>query len=90
MGVPAGVILLAEIGLEIYRMRKEKGLTQDKLAAKSGISKTFISDLENGKKLPRLETAEKLAKALGSCIGFIFNPKDKNAKSKKADKEKKK
>ena len=45
--------------------RRRLGLTQDELAARSGIDQTTISSLETGRKRqPRFDTVLRLAKAL--------------------------
>lgn len=44
--------------------REHRGLTQDRLAASAGISKPFLSQLENGLRTPSLETAMRLAAVL--------------------------
>ncbi|MDO9713246.1 helix-turn-helix domain-containing protein [Paracraurococcus lichenis] len=51
-------------GTNLIRLRKAAGLTQDELAAKSGISQSNISSLEHGTLDPRLSTVLALAKAL--------------------------
>ena len=45
--------------------RTKKGLSFRELAAKSGVSKTHIFEIEGNKAEPGLSVAEDLAKALG-------------------------
>ena len=47
------------------RIRIARGLTQEQLAAKAGISVSYVSMLQRGQRSPPLETLEQLAKALG-------------------------
>ncbi|HQU44116.1 MAG TPA: helix-turn-helix transcriptional regulator [Pirellulales bacterium] len=49
----------------IKALRKEKGLTQEQLAQRSGLPQSHISKLENGKHSPSALTLEKIASALG-------------------------
>jgi len=49
----------------LIRLRLAAGLTQDELAAKSGISQSNISALENSTWEPRLSTIFALARAFG-------------------------
>jgi len=49
-----------EIGLMIKKARKELGLTQEQLAAKSGTSKHYISRIENSKSGIELSTLAKI------------------------------
>lgn len=57
-----------EIGKNIRSARKEKGLSQDKLAARCGISSTTLSLYENSKKTPNLITTAKIASGLNVSI----------------------
>ena len=53
--------------------RKAKGLTQEQLAALTGISRPYISRIESGKQIVYSNrTMESLAKALGEPIEHIF------------------
>ncbi len=54
------------IGKNIKRIRKEKGLTQKKLSELSNINEVQIRQYELGKANPKIETIEKIAKALGT------------------------
>jgi transcriptional regulator with XRE-family HTH domain len=50
----------------IKRLRKEKGLSQQALADRVGVTAAYITMLERGKKTnPSLDKLRKLAKALG-------------------------
>ena len=53
------------VGDNTARIRKEKGLTQEALAEKSGLSQQYISGLENGQRNPTIVTLYELAAALG-------------------------
>jgi transcriptional regulator with XRE-family HTH domain len=53
------------LGAEIRCRRLLAGLTQEQLAEKSGVSRTYLARLETGRQDPTLSTLEKLAKALG-------------------------
>lgn len=49
----------------LKRLRRDRGLTQQALAVKAGVSLGYLSRLEVGMHDPRLSTLRKLAKALG-------------------------
>lgn len=53
-----------KIGLNILCARRLKGLSQEELAVKSGVSRSRISDLERGKDVCKLDTLMLLAQAL--------------------------
>lgn len=52
------------IGLNIKRTRKERGLTQAELAQMVDITPKYLSNLECGEKFPKLETFISIANAL--------------------------
>lgn len=54
-----------KFGELIWRTRKAKGLTQQKLARKAGIGQAFLSKLENGAHAPDVRTFYGLCRALG-------------------------
>jgi transcriptional regulator with XRE-family HTH domain len=53
------------VGGNTARIRREKGLTQEQLAEKSGLSQQYISGLEQGKRNPTIVTLFEVATALG-------------------------
>jgi transcriptional regulator with XRE-family HTH domain len=53
-----------KVGMNVKRIRKQKGLTQDMLATKAEIHRVYLAQIEAHTKTPSLATLEKLAKAL--------------------------
>ena len=73
------------IGLRIKEIRTEKNLTQEAVAFKAEIDRTFMNHVENGKRNVSIETLEKLI-----CNGleisfqdFFNNPSFKRKKNGK-------
>ncbi|PFJ87326.1 transcriptional regulator [Bacillus cereus] len=58
----------------IAELRKEKLISQEKLAEQVGLSRTYISEIENNKKQPNVKLAIKIAKVLGKSVESIFGP----------------
>ena len=56
--------LLREFGSIVRRLRREKGLTQEGLAELTGFDRTYISQVELGKRNPALVNICCLAEAL--------------------------
>ena len=54
----------AKLGKNLKRIRTEKGITQGGIVRTRGVSRSFVSNIENGKTNPTLSTISKLAKAL--------------------------
>ena len=64
------------------RLRREKGLTQEQVAARSGFSQQYVSDLERGKRNPTIVSLYELAQVLGvSHIDLVKFEKDDDASS---------
>lgn len=62
--------------LKIKEIRIKRGLTQKELSKLSGISESYIGDLERNEKIPSIVTICKLAKALKVDIKELFNYED--------------
>ena len=58
----------------LKEMRDARGWTQQQLAGASGVSQTFISELESCKKQPTVTIAIKLAQALGVELMELLQP----------------
>ena len=59
---------------KIREMRREKGLLQEQLAKKCGVSRQTINAIENNKYDPILALAFKLAQELGTTVDDLFMP----------------
>jgi len=55
----------AKLGKNLKRIRTEKAITQGDIVRTLGISRSFVSNIENGKTNPTLATISKLAEAIG-------------------------
>jgi transcriptional regulator with XRE-family HTH domain len=55
----------AALGLALRKLRREGGLSQEKLGLDSGVQRNFISLIETGQNQPTITTIFKLAAALG-------------------------
>lgn len=53
------------IGMTIRRLRTEREFTLQALADESGISKSYLGDIEKGRKNPTTDVVEAVAEALG-------------------------
>ena len=56
----------------IEQKRKERGITQQQLAAALGVSRQTIISLENGKYNPSLKLAMDIAKVFGKPVEYVF------------------
>lgn len=55
----------ALVGRNLARIRRERGLTQEELAIRSGFTQQYLSDLERGRRNPTIITLYEIAMALG-------------------------
>lgn len=53
-------------GLKVKQLRQEKGLSFSDLSKTSGMSLSYLNEIEKGKKFPKQDKVESLAKALGT------------------------
>ncbi len=56
--------ICVRFGRKLQHLRKKKGMKQIDLAVHTGLARTYISMLENGRKEPCLRALEELATAL--------------------------
>lgn len=75
--IRSGVVILLEIekkiGLKIKDLRNRNGLTQDELAARCELTKSFISQLERGQTAPSVSTLEDIVECLGTNLSDFFS-----------------
>ncbi len=82
-----------EIGLTIRRLRKEKGIQQKDFAEICGISQTYLSQIEKGKKTPTIDMLGKISEKLNipfPVLSFLsltedLIPEEKREMYKKAE-----
>lgn len=60
-------------GKAIRRRRRELDLSQEELAERADLHRTYISNIERGELNPSLETMEKLVKALDISFTALFS-----------------
>lgn len=61
-----------DIAKNIRKIRKQKGITQDALAAQLHVTRQAVSNWETGKNQPDLEMLESISKALGAELTELF------------------
>lgn len=62
------------VGRNFGRLRREKGLTQEDVEARSGFSQQYLSGLERGKRNPSIVTLYEIAQALGVSHVELVTP----------------
>jgi transcriptional regulator with XRE-family HTH domain len=65
-----------KVGQRIRYLRKELNLSQEALALKSEVDRTYMTDVENGRRNVSLEILERIIKALEVSFTEFFNAKE--------------
>ena len=69
----------ARLVSQIVTRRRTLGLSQAQVAERSGLTQSAIARLENEASIPRLDTLEKVAIALGMRMEFVMENEEEAA-----------
>lgn len=64
--------IASKLADEFLRIRKEKGLSHDKVAALTGLSRSGISMIESGQRTPTIVTCLKICDALEVSLSDLL------------------
>jgi len=64
IGMKATSILTDSLGRAIRNRRRTLGLSQEELAWRGGLNRSYVTDIERGARNPSLKTIARLAEAL--------------------------
>lgn len=65
----------AKVGARIKELRLELKLSQEALANEAGVDRTYMTDVENGRRNISVEVLERITKALGISFSDFFSAK---------------
>ena len=68
----AGQDIRIRFGLAVRKRRSELGISQEELAGRCDLHRTYLADIERGSRNLSLFSIEKVAKGLGVSIGVLF------------------
>ena len=60
-------------GANLSRLRERSGITQEELAFRASLHRTEIGLLERGGRVPKIDTAAKLAGSLGVTLAVLLD-----------------
>ena len=63
-----------QVGLNVQKIRRERGWSQEELAFESGLHRTYISGIERGARNPTLLVIDQLATALNVSPARLLEP----------------
>ncbi|WP_425622501.1 helix-turn-helix domain-containing protein [Brevibacillus borstelensis] len=69
------------LGANIKRFRKLRGLTQEKLAEKANMSRSYLADVERDRYNPSVDTLKAIAEALNVGVDDLLESSDEHDKS---------
>ncbi len=64
--------ILNKVGNRIKYLRKAKWLSQEKLAERAGLHRTYVGAIERGERNITIENLEKIAEALDTPLFELF------------------
>ena len=71
------------LGFQLRKARKTAGMTQEQLAFKANLDRTYISQLENDKKSPTVDVLLRLCRAMGVSAAKILGKIEESERSSK-------
>lgn len=67
------------VGLNIRRLRVERGISQERLAFDSGVDRSYLGGLERGEHNPTVDVLDRLATTLAVPLNALFVDRTENA-----------
>ena len=71
-----GMDIKLKVGQRIKELRKKLELSQEALANEAEVDRTYVTDVENGRRNVSVEILDRLIKALNVSIAEFFNSKE--------------
>jgi transcriptional regulator with XRE-family HTH domain len=65
-----------KIGTRIKYLRNELKISQEELGFKSNVDRTYVTDVENGRRNISVEVLERVINGLGTTFKDFFNTQD--------------
>jgi transcriptional regulator with XRE-family HTH domain len=65
-------MLARRFGELVRRLRQERGYSQEEFSFRVGLHQTYISSVERGERNVTIQTADRIAKALGTKLSDLF------------------
>ncbi len=65
-------MLARRFGELVRRLRQERGYSQEEFSFRVGLHQTYVSSVERGERNVTIQTADRIAKALGTTMAELF------------------
>lgn len=80
-----GEHLVKVLASNVRAMRLAAGVSQEELASRCGLHRTYVGSVERGERNATLSTLEVLASVLGVSVPELLTPRRLDAKSRPTD-----
>ena len=64
--------IVRRFGQRLRELRKERGLSQEEFAARAGLNRSYVSDVERGVRNISLQNIDVVAKTLGLTVSELM------------------
>ncbi len=71
----------------LRRLRREIGMSQEALGVESGLTQSYVSGVEAGKRNPSLDAIGTIAAAMGFPVAKLFEEEPSSARVRAADRD---
>lgn len=61
-----------KIGMRITLLRRQQMISQEEFARRAGITRSYMSHIENGRRAVSVDIVERVAKVLGVSLSKLF------------------
>jgi transcriptional regulator with XRE-family HTH domain len=65
--------LIERFGVAVRQLRLQNGWSQGQLAERSDLDRSYVGEIERGRAIASIVTAEKLARALQLDVGLLLS-----------------
>ena len=72
-------------GVAVKAWRNRMGISQEELAGRAGLHRTYVCDIERGARNVSLESIDKLARALQITVSALFSYADHSSRARPTD-----
>jgi transcriptional regulator with XRE-family HTH domain len=73
--------LVSSFGVAVRQLRERHGWSQEALAERADLNRSYVGELERGQAIPSLVTLEKLAVALNLSLTSLMAHTERNVQS---------
>lgn len=73
---PSAFNIKTKLGQRIKSLRHEQKISQEELAARSALDRTYVAGIESGQRNPTIESIQKVALGLGISLAQFFDSEE--------------